>query len=92
MSIYNFRFQSEQDPCFSSFFSKLSCIHFGSWDGNKEWSVSMNENEDIAEYFREKGLNPNLQDNFGRTPLHYICTYTKRKMLKYILEKLKNLC
>eukprot|EP00111_Clytia_hemisphaerica_P001219 TCONS_00003478-protein len=27
--------------------SKLSCIHFGSWDGNKEWSVSMNENEDI---------------------------------------------
>ena len=47
VSIYNFHFQSEQDPCFSSFFSKLSCIHFGSWDGNKEWSVSMNENEDI---------------------------------------------
>jgi hypothetical protein len=29
------------------FSSKLTCIYFGSWDNNKEWSISMNENEDI---------------------------------------------
>uniref|UniRef100_A0A8B9PAV2 WD repeat and HMG-box DNA-binding protein 1 n=1 Tax=Apteryx owenii TaxID=8824 RepID=A0A8B9PAV2_APTOW len=27
--------------------SKLHCIHFGSWDANKEWTVDMPEDEDI---------------------------------------------
>jgi hypothetical protein len=28
-------------------FSKLLCLHFGTWDRSKEWSVSMPQGEDI---------------------------------------------
>lgn len=28
-------------------FSKLECLHFGTWDSNKEWIVEMPEDEDI---------------------------------------------
>lgn len=27
--------------------SKLHCIHFGSWDANKEWTVDMPKDEEI---------------------------------------------
>ena len=29
------------------FFSKLKCVHFGSWDTNKEWTITMPVNEEI---------------------------------------------
>ena len=28
-------------------FSKLTCLHFASWDSNKEWTISMEKGEDI---------------------------------------------
>ena len=28
-------------------FSKLLCLHFGTWDRSKEWSVVMPQGEDI---------------------------------------------
>lgn len=28
-------------------FSKLTCMHFGSWDNSKEWTIPMDDGEAI---------------------------------------------
>lgn len=28
-------------------YSKLECLHFGTWDSNKEWTIEMSEDEEI---------------------------------------------
>ena len=37
-------------------FSKLTCMHFGSWDNNKEWSTPMNDDEEIMVIHYLEGL------------------------------------
>ena len=32
---------------FSSFHSKLQCVHFGSWDSEREWITSMPDDENV---------------------------------------------